>query len=418
MTNDASTKVGAVTTASSTRRYPRNVYVTTVASLLTDISSEMVVYLLPLFLASVLKTSTPLIGLIEGVAETTAALTKLASGYISDRIGNRKWLAVGGYALSLTVKPLLATAASWNTVFVARFGDRLGKGVRTAPRDALIADSIDAARRGSAFGFQRAGDTLGAFIGLAVAIGVVYWSQQRSLELTQSTFTTIVWLSMIPAALAVALLAWGLQERRRATPAPGATKAPVRLSLAAFDARFRLALLGVAIFTLGNSADAFIVLLAQARGADVLTTLLMVLLFNGVYTVFAQPFGQLSDRIERLRIIQIGWSLYALVYLGFALSNAVWQIAVLWGLYGLYYAMTEGAIKSLVADLVPGEQRGVGYGWLNGTIGLMALPASLIGGLLWAAISPTATFIFGALMAGAALSIIVRLRRMSPATQA
>ncbi len=415
MTENSSTEAGAATTAGAPRHYPRNVYVTTAASLLTDISSEMVVYLLPLFLASVLKTSTPLIGLIEGVAETTAALTKLASGYISDRIGNRKWLAVGGYTLSLVVKPLLATATSWSTVFAARFGDRLGKGIRTAPRDALIADSIDAARRGAAFGFQRAGDTLGAFIGLAVAIGIVYWSQQRSLELTQATFTMIVWLSMIPAALAVGLLAWGLQERRRAAPLSGA-QPPVRLSLAAFDLRFRLALLGVAIFTLGNSADAFIVLLAQARGADVLTTLLMVLLFNGVYTVFAQPFGQLSDRIGRLRVIQIGWSFYALVYLGFALSNAVWQIAVLWGLYGLYYAMTEGAIKSLVADLVPGEQRGVGYGWLNGTIGLMALPASLIAGLLWAALSPTATFVFGALMAGVALLIIMRLRRMSPAT--
>ncbi|HAJ35201.1 MAG TPA: MFS transporter [Chloroflexi bacterium] len=416
MTEDSSTVASTATTAGAVRRYPRNIYITTVASLLTDISSEMVVYLLPLFLASVLKTSTPLIGLIEGVAETTAALTKLASGYISDRIGNRKWLAVGGYTLSLVVKPLLATASSWSTVFAARFGDRLGKGIRTAPRDAIIADSIDATRRGAAFGFQRAGDTLGAFIGLAVAIGVVYWSQQRSLELTQATFTMMVWLSMIPAALAVALLAWGLQEQRRATPAPGVARAPVRLSLAAFDPRFRLALLGVAIFTLGNSADAFIVLLAQARGASVLTTLLMVLLFNGVYTVFAQPFGQLSDRIGRLRVIQIGWSFYALVYLGFALSNTVWQIAVLWGLYGLYYAMTEGAIKSLVADLVPGAQRGVGYGWLNGTIGLMALPASLVAGVLWAAIAPTATFLFGALMAGAALLIVMRLRHQSPVT--
>jgi MFS family permease len=388
-------------------RYPRNVYVTTAASLLTDIASEMVVYLLPLFLAGVLKTSTPLIGLIEGMAETTASLTKLASGYLSDRLDNRKWLTVAGYSLSLAVKPFLATATAWHTVFGARFVDRLGKGIRTAPRDALIADSIPAERRGDAFGFQRAGDTLGAFIGLAVAIGVVYWSQQRSLELTQATFTTIVWLSMIPAALAVVLLAVGLQERRRA---PIATRAPVRLTLAAFDGRFRLALLAVAVFTLGNSADAFIVLLAQARGADVLTTLFMVLIFNGVYTIFAQPFGKLSDRIGRRRVILFGWSFYALVYLGFALSQNVWQIAVLWALYGLYYAMTEGAIKSLVADLVPSDQRGVGYGWLNGTIGLMALPASLIAGLLWQAVAPSAAFAFGAALAVAAMLLMVRVR--------
>ncbi len=389
-------------------RYPRNIYITTLASLLTDISSEMVVYLVPLFLSGVLKTSTPLIGLIEGVAETTSALTKLASGYLSDRIGNRKWLAVTGYSLSLAVKPFLATASSWSAVFSARFGDRLGKGIRTAPRDAIIADSINAERRGDAFGFQRAGDTLGAFIGLAFAIAIVYWSQQGSFELTGATFTTIVWLSMIPAAAAVVLLAWGLQERRKESV--GAKQSRARLSLTAFDPRFRLALASVAIFTLGNSADAFIVLLAQDRGASVLTTLLMVLLFNGVYTLFAQPFGKLSDRIGRRRIILSGWSFYALVYLGFALSNAVWQIALLWALYGLYYAMTEGAVKSLVADLVPSAQRGAGYGWLNGMIGLMALPASLIAGLLWQAIAPSAAFVFGAAMAGAAMTLMAQVR--------
>ncbi len=402
--------------ATSLRRYPRNVYVTAVGSLLTDISTEMVVYLVPLFLAGVLKTSPPLIGLIEGVAETTAALSKLTSGYISDRIGNRKWVAVSGYTLSLLVKPLLALATTWSMVFAARFGDRLGKGIRTAPRDALIADSIDVRRRGAAFGFQRAGDTLGAFLGLAIAIIVIFWFQRNSLELERSTFTTIVWLSMIPAAMAVLVLAFGLEERRRPKAAtPTAPQPKVSLSLSSFDLRFRLALLSVALFTLGNSADAFIVLLAQDRGASVLTTLLMILLFNGVYTIFAQPFGKWSDRVGRLRVIRLGWSFYALLYLGFALSNAVWQIAVLWALYGLYYAMTEGALKSLVADLVPSVQRGAGYGWLNGTIGMMALPASLIAGLLWQGIAPSAAFLFGAGMAGVALVILARIQPISQA---
>jgi len=397
-------------------RYPRNVYVTTIGSLLTDISTEMVVYLVPLFLAGVLKASTPLIGLIEGVAETTAALSKLASGYLSDRIGNRKWLAVSGYMLSLLVKPLLAIATTWSMVFVARFGDRLGKGIRTAPRDALIADSIDASRRGAAFGFQRAGDTLGAFIGLAIAIVVIFWNQQNSLNLDRNAFAMIVWLSMIPAAVAVLVLAFGLEERRRPTGASSVAPPPtINLSLASFDPRFRLALLSVALFTLGNSADAFIVLLAQDRGASVLTTLLMILLFNGVYTIFAQPFGKWSDRVGRLRLIKLGWGFYALLYLGFALSNAVWQIAVLWALYGLYYALTEGALKSLVADLVPSAQRGAGYGWLNSTIGLMALPASLIAGFLWQAIAPSAAFLFGAGMAGIALLIMARIKPISQA---
>jgi len=388
-------------------RYPRNVYVTAGASLLTDISSEMVIHLLPLFLASVLKASMPLIGIIEGLAETTASLTKLLSGHLSDRIGNRKWPTVAGYSLSFLARPLLAVAGGWPAILVARFADRFGKGVRSAPRDALIADSVAVDRRGDAFGFQRAADTLGAFIGLLIAIAVVYGSQQRDTQLEHATFTTLVWFSMIPLALAVGLLAWGLRETRTVRRA---AKAPVRIGLGAFDRRFRLALLCVAIFTLGNSADAFIVLLAQQRGASVLTTLLMVLVFNGVYTLFSQPFGRLSDRVGRLTVIRIGWGFYALVYLGFALSNAIWQIGVLWALYGLYYAMTEGALKSLVADLTPSAQRGTGYGWLNGTIGVMALPASLLGGLLWQWFGPSATFYFGALMAGVALCLIVQLR--------
>ncbi|MBW7883362.1 MAG: MFS transporter [Caldilineaceae bacterium] len=389
------------------RRYPRNVYVTAAASLLTDISTEMVIYLLPMFLAGVLKTPAPIIGLIEGTAEATASLTKLISGYISDRIGNRKLPTVLGYSLSLAAKPLLAVAGIWPLVFTARFLDRFGKGVRTAPRDALIAGSISAERRGDAFGFQRAGDTLGAFLGLAIAIGVIYWGQQQSSELTRGTFTTIVWLSLLPIALAVGILAWGLQDIK---PQRAPTQQRGSLSLAAFDARFRFALLCIALFTLGNSADAFIVLLAQNRGASVITTLLMVLLFNGVYTVFAQPFGRLSDKIGRSTIILLGWGFYALVYLGLALSSAVWHIAIFWALYGLYYAMTDGALKSLVADLVPDAQRGTGYGWLNGTIGVMALPSSLIAGILWQSFGPSAPFLFGAAMAGLAVILLARIR--------
>ena len=384
-------------------RYPRNVYATALASLLTDISSEMVVYLLPLFLSNVLRTPAPIIGLIEGMAETTASLTKLVSGYISDRVGNRKWPTVIGYSLSLAVKPLLAVAGSWQAVFVARFADRLGKGIRNAPRDALIADSVDPARRGDAFGFQRAGDTLGAFLGLAVAIAVVYLTQQQAALLTQSTFTTIVWLSMIPIALAVVVLIVGLQEVGKVKGTAGRR---ATLSLGAFDGRFRFVLFCVALFTLGNSADAFIVLLAQARGASVITTLFMVLGFNAVYTIFAQPFGRLSDQVGRFRMILIGWCFYAAVYLGFALSDGVWQVALLWAFYGFYYAMVNGALRSLVADLTPPELRGTGYGWFNATVAIMALPASFVAGLLWQNVGPAAPFYWGAAMAAAAALLL------------
>lgn len=386
------------------KRYPRNVYVTALASLLTDISSEMVVYLTPLFLSNVLHTPAALIGLIEGMAETTASLTKLASGWVSDRLDNRKWPTVIGYALSLAAKPLLATAGDWQGVFGARFADRLGKGTRTAPRDALIAASIDEQRRGDAFGFQRAGDTLGAFIGIALTILIVYVVQQHSGLLNSATFSTIVWLSMIPIAIAVGVLALGLKEVRSGR---ASRDVPPRLSLMGFDGRFRWVLLCVAVFTLGNSADAFIVLLAQARGASVLTTLFMALIFNAVYTVLSQPFGKLSDRVGRLRLIVVGWLFYAVVYLGFALSSTIWHVAVLWALYGVYYAMTAGAVKALVADLTPQAQRGTGYGWLNGTIGIVALPASLAAGILWQTFGPAAPFLFGAGLAGLAVSLLL-----------
>jgi MFS family permease len=375
-------------------KFPRNVLVATLASLLTDVSSEMIVYLIPIFLSGVLQTPIAFIGLIEGIAETTTSFSKLASGYLSDRFQNRKALVVAGYGLSTVVKLFLAFANSWGVVFAARTADRLGKGVRTAPRDALIADSIDEKRRGAAFGFHRAGDTLGAFIGVGLAMLIIYLSQQTNLS--EQTFRTTVLISIIPAVLAVLALILGLKEPR-VTSVKMQTSSS--FSLRHFDKRFRTLLILLALFTLGNSADAFIVLRAQERGANVLTILAMVLTFNLVYTLAAQPLGNLSDRIGRKRLIAAGWFLYALTYLGFALAQTAWHIWVLWGMYGLYYALTEGAVKALVADLVTKEQRATAYGWLSGTIGLMALPASLLAGLLWERLSPSAPFLLGAVLA-------------------
>jgi MFS family permease len=392
-------------------KFPRNVMVATLASLLTDVSSEMIVYLIPIFLSSVLQTPIAFIGLIEGIAETTTSFSKLASGYLSDRFQNRKALVVTGYGLSTLVKLFLAFANTWSVIFAARTADRLGKGIRTAPRDALIADSVDETQRGAAFGFHRAGDTFGAFIGVGLAMLIIFLSEQSNLS--RETFRTVVFISIIPAALAVIALIIGIQEPKTTSAKIQATSS---LSLRQFDKRFRNILILLALFTLGNSADAFIVLRARERGASVLTVLAMVLTFNLVYTLAAQPLGKLSDRIGRSKLIITGWFLYAFTYLGFALAQTTWHIWILWAMYGLYYALTEGAVKALVADLVTKEQRGTAYGWLNGTIGLMAFPASLIAGLLWQHISPSAPFMFGAALAiiSAALLLSLQTRDVSP----
>jgi MFS family permease len=397
--------------ASGLASLPRNVWIVTLTSFLTDISSEMLTNLLPLFLFNVLGAQTSVIGLIEGIAETTASLLKVFSGWLSDRLGERKWLAVAGYALSTFSKPFLFFANSWEWVLGVRFGDRLGKGLRTAPRDALVADSIDEKQRGLAFGLHRAGDTAGAVVGLLVAFGVVWLTQRADLKLERGTFHTLVLLSIIPAVLAVIGLAVGARE----TPIPverRAARAP-SFSLAGFDARFKLFLIIVVLFTLGNSSDAFLILRAQAAGLPVLGVLGMMITFNAVYTLVSGPAGALSDRVGRRRLIVGGWGLYGLIYLGFARVTAGWQAWALMAVYGIYYGLTEGVAKALVADLVPAEKRGTAYGLFNAAIGVTAFPASFIAGVLWqgalgwSGFGQNAPFYFGAAMALLACALLV-----------
>ncbi len=381
------------------KKLPRNVWVVTATSLLTDISSEMIVYLIPLFLANVLGVRTAVIGLIDGVAETTASLLKIYSGALSDKLGKRKWLTVAGYALSTIAKPFLYIANAWGWVLGVRFADRVGKGIRTAPRDALVADSIDPSQRGLAFGFHRAGDTLGAFLGLGLAAVIVWLTQSQAEFLTRSTFQLAILVSVIPAVLAVIVLALGARDVAKSNPSAKPT-----LSLKGFDSRFKTFLVIVVLFTLGNSSDAFIVLRGQERGLNVLQVMLMVMTFNFVYAILAGPLGALSDKIGRRRLILFGWLAYGLVYLGFALSQTGWQVWMLFGLYGIYYAATEGVAKALIADLVPESQRGTAYGLYAAAVGLTALPASLFAGLLWQGLGSwtgfgaSAPFAFGAAM--------------------
>jgi len=383
------------------RRLHPNIWIVTATSFLTDISSEMIVYLIPLFLANVLGVRTAIIGLIDGVAETTASLLKIYSGALSDKLGQRKWLAVAGYAISTVAKPFLYFANSWGWVLGVRFGDRAGKGIRTAPRDALVAASSDAKLRGLAFGLHRAGDTAGAFIGIGIAALIIRLTQTDALLLSVETFRMAVLVSIVPAVLAVIVLALGAREVTRADQ----SSEKMRLNLKGMDARFKYFLLTVVLFTLGNSSDSFIILRAQERGLSVLQTMFMLMTFTAIYTALSGPLGALSDKIGRRRLIIGGWLAYGLVYLGFAFSQAGWHIWALFGLYGVYYAATEGTAKALVADLVPDAQRGTAYGLFNAAIGLTALPASVIAGLIWQGLGSwtgfgaPAPFFFGAFMA-------------------
>lgn len=383
------------------RALPRNVWVLGITSFFTDVSSEMLVNLLPLFLANVLGTGTAVIGLIEGLAESAASLLKVISGWLSDRVGRRKWLSVAGYGLSAALKPFLYWAASWPWVLSVRFGDRVGKGIRTAPRDALIADSIQEGQRGLSFGVHRAMDTAGAFCGLLVAAAVIWAMQASGGALQRATFQTVVLLSLVPAVLAVLILAFGAREvpiRREGARIPA-------LTLRGLSPRFRGFLLILILFTLGNSSDAFLILRAQDRGLSVLAIMGALLALNLVYTSVSGPAGMLSDRLGRRRTIVSGWLLYGAVYLGFALAGAAWQVWALYALYGAYYGLTEGVSRALVADIVAPEHRGTAYGLYNAAVGVTALPASVVAGLLWRGwglwpgLGPWAPFLFGAALA-------------------
>ena len=382
---------------------PRNIWVVTLTSFLTDVSSEMLATVLPLFLAQVLGAKTAAIGLIEGVAETTASLLKMASGWLSDRMGRRKELAVLGYALSACAKPFLYVATSWGGVLGVRFADRAGKGLRTAPRDALVADSVDPRRRGLAFGLHRAGDTGGAVFGIGIALLVVRSVEAGGGAFDRGTFQRLVLLSMVPAFLAVFVLALGAREVRRAPKAAG-DPAPAgggrRLGR-----EFQLFVGVMVVFTLGNSSDAFLILRAQDVGLSVTSVLGMMLTFNLVYAAVATPAGALSDRLGRKRLLLLGWLIYALTYLGFSVARAGWHAWLLMLAYGVYYGLTEGAAKAFVADLVPADARGAAYGVFHAAIGLTALPASLAAGVLWQGVGrwtgwgAPAPFAFGAGMA-------------------
>ena len=381
-------------------KLPRNVWAVGITSFLMDVSSEMIINVVPLFLANVLGVKTNVIGLIEGVAEATASIIKLFSGWLSDKLKARKWLAVAGYALSAISKPLFYFANSWGIVAGVRWLDRVGKGIRTAPRDALVADSVDKKKRGLAFGLHKALDSAGATIGLLGAAALVWFTQADAVELSRDTFQTIVLISIVPAVLSVLSLALMAKDVSVASSAKVS-----KLSLVGLGKPFMTYLLIVGLFTLGNSSDGFMVLRAQTLGVSVVGIFLMLAVFKLIYSLISVPAGSLSDRIGRRDLIVYGWLAYALIYFGFAFASQAWHAWVLYAAYGLYYGLAYGVTNALVADLVPSHLRGTAYGVYNATIGLLSFPASLIAGFLWQGVGswsgfgPQAPFIFGGSLA-------------------
>jgi len=397
---------------------PRNLWAVSLTSFFMDISSEMVINLVPLFLSNYLGVKANIIGIIEGVAESTASILKVFSGWLSDKLKGRKWIAVAGYAISALAKPFFYFANSWGMIAGVRWADRIGKGVRTAPRDALVADSIKPEQRGIAFGFHRAADTAGAMLGILIAALVVWLAQSNALVLGVSTFQTIVLISLVPAVLAVLSLIIGAKDVK-GTKDLGAPK----ITLRGLGKPFITFLIIVGIFDLGNSSDAFLVLRAQDRGMSVLGILVMLGVFNLVYTLVSAPAGSLSDRIGRRKVLIGGWIVYALIYLGFGLAQTSLHIWVLYVIYGFYYGLAYGTAKAMVADLVPIELRGTAYGTYNALLGIIDFPASLIAGLLWSGVGgwegfgPSAPFFFGAAMALTAVVAMLLWKPKLPEVQ-
>ncbi|HEV8698830.1 MAG TPA: MFS transporter [Candidatus Limnocylindrales bacterium] len=408
--------LGAAIRGGLTRGITRNVVALGIVSLLTDVSSEMLVYLIPLFLANVLLASPSIIGVIEGIAESAAALLKLVSGVISDRLHRRRLLVGIGYGSSVASKALFLAATSWPIVLVARLGDRIGKGIRTSPRDALIADSTPPEARGVAFGLHRALDTAGAVVGVAVAALVVASSQGSAVVLGADTFRLLVLVALVPGVLAVVAIVVGVHDvPRRAHDRAEANAVPSRAASLVravatwrlFPMSFWLFVVASGLFALGNSSDAFLSLRSQQLGVDVRDLLLIIVAFNLANALVSWPVGALSDRVGRRTLVAIAWAIYAVAYAGFALAGSAASVALLWILYGTYYGVNEAVGRALVADLAPTDLRATGYGIVNAVVGLLVLPASIVAGLLWDRIAPDAPFWFGAGCAAAALVLLV-----------
>jgi MFS family permease len=377
-------------------------------SLLNDASSEIIYPLLPVFLAGSLGASARVIGTIEGLAESISSLLKLFAGYLSDRLAKRKLLVVAGYSLASIARPLLAFAHSWNQVLAIRLTDRIGKGIRTAPRDAMIADTVSVEQRGLAFGFHRAMDHGGAVIGPLIGYVLVLIFVAKTSSPTTSEFSKIFLAASVPALIAVMVAIFFMRE----SPVHAAPESQVtKLSLRGFDSNFKRFLLVLALFTLSNSSDSFLILRAMDSGVSVAMVPLLWAAHHGSKVLSSLLGGDLSDRLGRKRLIVSGWVLYAAVYAGFAFATNTASLWILFLIYGIYFGLAEGAEKALVADLVRPEQRGTAYGLYNLAFGVTVFPASFLMGMIWDWKGPAVAFLVSAVMgATAALLLLIFVR--------
>lgn len=374
-----------------------------VVSFLNDFSSEMLFPLMPLFFTVALGGSAVQLGAMEGLVDTVASLVKLWSGRLGDRLPRRKPLVLVGYALAGVTRPLMAFAATPLQVILLRVVDRTGKGIRGAPRDALIADSTDPAARGRAFGFHRAMDHLGAIAGPVTALVLIPFLF-GSRDLTAADLRRLFLIAAAPAAASIVVLLFLVREapRSRDVQTPG-------LPERALPRGFWMLLGVITLFTLGNSSDAFLLLRARSAGLTARDLYLIWALLHVVKSALSTPAGVLSDRLPRRWFIAGGWVVYALVYLGFGAARSATQIWLLFAAYGIYFGLAEGTERALVADLVPREARGTAFGWYNAAVGIGALPASLLFGVLWQAWGPPAAFGLGAILAGVAALLLLTL---------
>lgn len=391
----------------------KNVFVLGFVSFFTDISSEMLYPIIPIFLTTVLAAPMSIVGIIEGIAESTASIMKVVSGWLSDKTGKRKPFVIYGYGLSAIAKPLLAFAATWHFVLTARFLDRFGKGLRSSARDALIADSTDAQYRGKAYGFHRALDTMGAVIGPLIALLLLYY--------LDGNYRLMFLIAFIPAVISVVLLFLYVSEKK------SDRKGGQRFKLSEFSREFKSFLLISIIFAIGNSSDAFLILRAKNifgenlgeipsfittnfGGMAVLAVVVLsYVVYNLTYSLASMPAGILSDKIGRRNVMVGGLLIFSLVYLGFAVANSGYLVWILFAIYGFYIAMTDGVSKAFVVDMVPQEKRGTAIGLYYTSTGLLALLSSIIAGLLWDYIGAYAPFLFGSAMALAAALMMITL---------
>jgi MFS family permease len=365
----------------------KNVFVLGLVSFFNDVASEMIYPIVPIFLTSVLAAPVAIVGLIEGIAESTASILKFVSGWLSDKFQKRKPFVVLGYSFSAISKIFLSLAHSWPFVLFARFIDRFGKGTRTSARDALIAESSENLVRGRSFGFHRALDTLGAVVGPLIALLAIHFLDNK--------FRLIFFLAFIPAFIAILLLIFLVKEKKKEL----ISSSTFHFNWRNFDPSFKIFLLISFIFALGNSSDAFLILRAQNLGLSVSLIVLTYVLFNFTYAIFSTPAGIISDKIGPKKVLLAGFLLFSAVYLFFGLAHSSLFLWLLFPIYGIYMALTEGVGKAYISNLIPQEKTGTAFGVYQTTIGLCTFFASLIAGLLWTYIGVSAPFIFGSLMA-------------------